>query len=87
MKCSCGNTATGTLLTYYHDGYGILACMPMCDDCGSDRHNPVTTWSRCDDAYAELRPRLFVRTIVSKDFRVFTEYRYLDEFLSSQNIT
>lgn len=83
MKCSCGNVATGTLLTYYHDGYGIMDCHVMCDDCGGKLHNPTTTYSR-DGEDPELRPRLFVRGTISKDYRLFSAYKYLEDYLAQE---
>lgn len=53
MKCHyCGNTATGTLESYYHDG-GALGERPICDDCAIRSDTP-TEFQRADDP--ENRP-------------------------------
>jgi hypothetical protein len=40
MRCRyCPAEATGTLITYFHDG-GVMGLTPCCDEHGAAEHNP-----------------------------------------------
>lgn len=74
MRCKCGNEATGTLITWYHDGYGMLDCEPMCMNCGGNAHDPFTH----DDDPA-VRRKAFIVGPVTKSETVMYHWTFFHD--------